>query len=473
LSAIVVETADAIAMQCTPCPEFVLILPLKNADNSIEESKLIHASLPIRDQNAQSQAFGGEVSEVPKFVSPTPLAISNPSPSSNYLESSKHLESIALYCDPKASDVMSVAELTTTRNEPQPVLRRVISEYLHQPDNAISIGEGCVKNDPNGSTHCLVTDEDASRLSQGKGGDNVVAENENSAKFTKVNTEFGLLIRNTQQDSVDVEQLGMESKVPAHDNVDNAEVKCENKISSVHDKGNAAVLEVTHIDKVILPVTNDSMLAQSEEAITMDLIEGTPESHLEVDTILPCSVLPDDVPKLNISKLKIQMYTAAVRGHRGKGVEKLFARYWSNLYCCINHKQMRGSRVWHEVRQEINAFLTTKKLRRLHNAFLLGMYKFVTEKHICFLNTAFGEFCLFNLVVLFLAGIMQLASHTNTLGSVVQKMPFRWRGRLGRKQRMGGKEILEEGVTAQWKSTFAGHAGRFRCVHHIYHSHVH
>jgi len=427
LSAIVVETADAIAMQCTPCPEFVLILPLKNADNSIEESKLIHASLPIRDQNAQSQAFGGEVSEVPKFVSPTPLAISNPSPSSNYLESSKHLESIALYCDPKASDVMSVAELTTTRNEPQPVLRRVISEYLHQPDNAISIGEGCVKNDPNGSTHCLVTDEDASRLSQGKGGDNVVAENENSAKFTKVNTEFGLLIRNTQQDSVDVEQLGMESKVPAHDNVDNAEVKCENKISSVHDKGNAAVLEVTHIDKVILPVTNDSMLALSEEAITMDLIEGTAESHLEVDTILPCSVLPDDVPKLNISKLKIQMYTAAVRGHRGKGVEKLFARYWSNLYCCINHKQMRGSRVWHEVRQEINAFLTTKKLRRLHNAFLLG--------------------------------IMQLASHTNTLGSVVQKMPFRWRGRLGRKQRMGGKEILEEGVTAQWKSTFAGHAG--------------
>jgi hypothetical protein len=62
-------------------------------------------------------------------------------------------------------------------------------------------------------------------------------------------------------------------------------------------------------------------------------------------------------------------------------------------------------------------------------------------------------------------GIMQLASHTTALGSVMQDVPSRWRARLGEQQRLEGTDILEMAFTDHWKSALNCRSGRCSYVH--------
>jgi hypothetical protein len=82
-------------------------------------------------------------------------------------------------------------------------------------------------------------------------------------------------------------------------------------------------------------------------------------------------------PKASVQAIKVRIYSAGVVAHRGKGAEKLFASYWGALCRCFGTRfQGDGSdkRAWmlKGSREVIKKFLTTKKLRRLHNALILG-----------------------------------------------------------------------------------------------------
>lgn len=116
------------------------------------------------------------------------------------------------------------------------------------------------------------------------------------------------------------------------------------------------------------------IVADVERKIEVDAFEISPPSYF--DEFSPCSICHESVPRLNLRKCKIKIFKAAVRVYRGQGVEKLFAFYWYNLSCYVNPKQAIGSRGWKKARDEINSFLITKKLRRLHNALILGMFCF-------------------------------------------------------------------------------------------------
>ena len=82
-------------------------------------------------------------------------------------------------------------------------------------------------------------------------------------------------------------------------------------------------------------------------------------------------------PDATIEEIKIHIYTAGVRAHRGKGTEKLFASYWGALCRCFGISLNGGgsekrARMLNGTREVIKKFLTTKKLRRLHNSLILG-----------------------------------------------------------------------------------------------------
>jgi hypothetical protein len=82
-------------------------------------------------------------------------------------------------------------------------------------------------------------------------------------------------------------------------------------------------------------------------------------------------------PEVTIEEIKIRIYTAGVHAHRGKGAEKMFSNYWSALCRCCGVSLNGGgsdrrSRVMNGTREVIKDFLTTKKLRRLHNSLILG-----------------------------------------------------------------------------------------------------
>lgn len=83
-------------------------------------------------------------------------------------------------------------------------------------------------------------------------------------------------------------------------------------------------------------------------------------------------------PPTSVQAIKVRIYSAGVVAHRGKGAEKLFASYWGALCRCFGTRlQGDGSdkRAWmlKGSRDVIKTFLTTRKLRRLHNSLILGL----------------------------------------------------------------------------------------------------
>ena len=131
----------------------------------------------------------------------------------------------------------------------------------------------------------------------------------------------------------------------------------------------------TWTDKHVSEAAPDIYLPTVGEVkrVEVDVVEIAPPSYLDVDKFSPYTICLESVPQLNLRKCKIKIFTAAVRVYRGQGVERLFALYWYNLSCYVHPKLAIGSREWKKARDEINSFLATKKLRRLHNALILGM----------------------------------------------------------------------------------------------------
>jgi hypothetical protein len=69
-------------------------------------------------------------------------------------------------------------------------------------------------------------------------------------------------------------------------------------------------------------------------------------------------------------QIKARIYFIGCNVHRGKGAERIFANYWSSLSLYLSTKTSAASS--RKCRDAFGEFLTTRKLRRLHNILIFG-----------------------------------------------------------------------------------------------------
>lgn len=89
---------------------------------------------------------------------------------------------------------------------------------------------------------------------------------------------------------------------------------------------------------------------------------------------LPVAVLA----KNKIMRVKAAMYSVGSRVHRGVGFERIFAEYWDAMALRLSERLSRHSS--QQCQQAIEKFLTTSKLRKLHNQFVLNLIRNCSKK---------------------------------------------------------------------------------------------
>jgi hypothetical protein len=73
-----------------------------------------------------------------------------------------------------------------------------------------------------------------------------------------------------------------------------------------------------------------------------------------------------------LDRIKAVLYSEGNRVHRGHGFERLFADYWDALSLRLSDRL--SSYTSERCRVAVKTFLKTRKLRRLHNKFVIGKY---------------------------------------------------------------------------------------------------
>jgi hypothetical protein len=73
-----------------------------------------------------------------------------------------------------------------------------------------------------------------------------------------------------------------------------------------------------------------------------------------------------------VNRVKMLLYTAGSQVHRGRGFERVFADYWDAV--CLRLSDRLSSHTSERCEQAMTAFLKSKKLKRLHNRFIIGEY---------------------------------------------------------------------------------------------------
>jgi hypothetical protein len=73
-----------------------------------------------------------------------------------------------------------------------------------------------------------------------------------------------------------------------------------------------------------------------------------------------------------LDRIKAVLYSEGNRVHRGHGFERIFADYWNALSLRLSERL--SSHASEQCRVAVKTFLKTRKLRRLHNKFLIGKY---------------------------------------------------------------------------------------------------
>mmetsp|Transcript_9690 Transcript_9690/g.17639 ORF Transcript_9690/g.17639 Transcript_9690/m.17639 type:complete len:1161 (-) Transcript_9690:78-3560(-) len=78
-----------------------------------------------------------------------------------------------------------------------------------------------------------------------------------------------------------------------------------------------------------------------------------------------------------VENVKLQLYHIACRVHRSKGPERRFAAYWEALRQYLRFQVHQGpstiSSSVNGVHDELNSFLVTKQMRKLHNILVMGL----------------------------------------------------------------------------------------------------
>lgn len=70
-----------------------------------------------------------------------------------------------------------------------------------------------------------------------------------------------------------------------------------------------------------------------------------------------------------VSRVKMLLFKAGSRVHRGRGFERLFSTYWDAV--CLRLSDRLSSHTSERCDEAIGSFLTTRKLRQMHNRFIM------------------------------------------------------------------------------------------------------
>jgi hypothetical protein len=90
----------------------------------------------------------------------------------------------------------------------------------------------------------------------------------------------------------------------------------------------------------------------------------------EVEEVAELYALFDKYDEHKIDRAKSMLYSAGSAVHRGRGFERKFAEYWEAMTLRIS--DTLSNHTTERCRVAFKAFLKTKKLRRLHNKYVLG-----------------------------------------------------------------------------------------------------
>jgi len=81
--------------------------------------------------------------------------------------------------------------------------------------------------------------------------------------------------------------------------------------------------------------------------------------------------------KNKINRVKILLYSAGSQIHRGRGFERIFSIYWDAV--CLRLSGPQSIYISRQCDQAIAAFLQSKRLRKIHNKFIMGIMRRVME----------------------------------------------------------------------------------------------
>ena len=96
----------------------------------------------------------------------------------------------------------------------------------------------------------------------------------------------------------------------------------------------------------------------------------------------------EDTLFYSFDEIKLEIYRECLKSYRGRGPEKRFSQYWEQLGLYMSsalsempniHSRLRSYAGPGSIDHMLNSFLTTRRLRQLHNALILGKRNFLVH----------------------------------------------------------------------------------------------
>ena len=73
-----------------------------------------------------------------------------------------------------------------------------------------------------------------------------------------------------------------------------------------------------------------------------------------------------------MNRVKLLLYTTGSKIHRGRGFERIFGMYWDAI--CLRLSRPLNGNAYKRCDQAISAFLKSRKLRKIHNKFVMSKF---------------------------------------------------------------------------------------------------
>ncbi len=153
-------------------------------------------------------------------------------------------------------------------------------------------------------------------------------------------------------------------------------------------ESNTALEEATNAGEVkVTPERPDSTMDVEIPTETLSELENdipSPKVEMKVSW-LPLSKAPRQTQSIKdnnqfigydeskTNRVKMLLYTTGSKIHRGKGFERIFGMYWDAV--CLRLSRPLNGNASKRCDQAISAFLQSKKLRKIHNKFVMSKYK--------------------------------------------------------------------------------------------------
>jgi hypothetical protein len=136
----------------------------------------------------------------------------------------------------------------------------------------------------------------------------------------------------------------------------------------------------------------------------------------------PSSFNGFDESKMN--RVKMMLYSAGSQIHRGRGFERIFSIYWDAVRLRLSGPQ--STNVSKQCDEAIAAFLKSKRLRKIHNRFIMGKSYFIVVFYVLS-----NMILISNLFLLLYAGIMRrVMKNFVPYSEVSEHIPLKWQARV-------------------------------------------